>query len=63
MALTNDNVRCKCAWEFRAESWDLGSLYNGKNKSVLNKDIEPILGPVQQSFKWLEKMFIYCMLS
>ena len=38
---------CKCAWESRSKSWDWGSLYNGKNKSALNKDIGPMLGPVQ----------------
>ena len=42
MALTNDT-----AWESRAGSWDWGSLYNRKNKSALNKDIEQMLGPVQ----------------
>ena len=47
MALTNDDACCKYAWELRAESWNRGSLYNGKNKSALNKNIEPMLKPLQ----------------
>ena len=46
-------------WESTAKSWDWGSLYNGKNKSALNKGIEPMLGPVQlcQLSGWKKNLF------